>query len=324
MKMNNGLYKKRIDEIENIKDIKLKKILIFYLQTSAYTFLGPYADFARTLPDDIEQLCVLQRMQTIHAKEMACNPNIRNENDNINGDMTKYPIDRLNNEEDIFQTASSIFAELLRRDNMYSINREAKDKICIVCRGHALMLASVLKCKGIPTRVRVGFSKYHNNNEYDDQWNIEYYNLEDGKWHMADASEIGIDGDIKNQLTDIPKEKFLTAAQAWVMIRKDKLSKDEKIIDSGGYEGLKAAWLQLMNDFNSIMNNEKSFLFQPTYMYECVNGKYVIRDFTDEELKELDELAELMMNIDDNIDSLYKIYMDKTKFKVMLGISSWN
>ena len=108
------------------------------------------------------------------------------------------------------------------------------------------------------------------------------------------------------------------------MIRKDKLSKDEKIIDSGGYEGLKAAWLQLMNDFNSIMNNEKSFLFQPTYMYECVNGKYVIRDFTDEELKELDELAELMMNIDDNIDSLYKIYMDKTKFKVMLGISSWN
>ena len=56
MKMNNGLYKKRIDEIENIKDIKLKKILIFYLQTSAYTFLGPYADFARTLPDDIEQL----------------------------------------------------------------------------------------------------------------------------------------------------------------------------------------------------------------------------------------------------------------------------
>ena len=39
-----------------------KKILEFYKQTSPYTDLGYYKDFAKNLPDDIEQLCILQRM----------------------------------------------------------------------------------------------------------------------------------------------------------------------------------------------------------------------------------------------------------------------
>ena len=51
-------YKERIKEIEKIEDINLKKLLIFYLQTSTYTHLGPYTDFIRTLPDDIEELCI--------------------------------------------------------------------------------------------------------------------------------------------------------------------------------------------------------------------------------------------------------------------------
>lgn len=323
--MKEDLYKQRIKEIELLKDIKLKKMLIFYLQTSAYTYLGPYSDFTRTLPDDIEELCILQRMQTIHAREMFLNKDIRKEKNNSNGDMTKVPIDRLNNEEDIFQTAINIFSELLRRDRNYSINREAKNKIHIVCRGHALMLASTLKSKGIPARVRVGFAKYHNEfGEYDDQWNIEWYSLKEKKWKMVDAAGIGGYNSIQNEITDIPKEKFMTAAETWKGLRNNTMPQNIKIIDASGYEGLKAAWLQLMNDFNCLMNNEKSFLFQPKYMYELKNGKYDIRDFTKKELQELDELADLMINCDNNLDDLYKIFLTKTKYRVMLGISTWN
>ena len=79
-----------------------------------------------------------------------------------------------------------------------------------------------------------------------------------------------------------------------------------------------------MNDFNCLMNNEKSFLFQPKYMYEYKNSRYIIRDFTNEELKELDELAELMLDCDKNLDELYKIYLKNPKYKIMLGISTWN
>ena len=124
VKMN---YKERLSQIQEIEDINLKKQLIFYLQTSAYTYLGPYTEFVQKLPDDLKKLCTLQRMQTIHAKEFFDNKNIRKDKNNANGDMTKIPVDRMNNEEDIFQTAINIFAELLRRNSKYTVNRKAKD-----------------------------------------------------------------------------------------------------------------------------------------------------------------------------------------------------
>lgn len=325
MEDNSLKYKKRLEYIYSLQDLQLKKLLLFYLQTSTYTYLGPYADFARNLPDDIEQLCVLQRMQTIHSAVFAIDKNIKNDANNIIGDMTKIPVDRFNNEEDIYQTAISIFSELLRRDEIYSIKRQASKKIHIVCRGNALMLASTLKAKGIPARVRVGFAKYHyTDGKCDDQWNTEYYDINKNRWVMVDSSGIGGNTTIPNQILDVPKNKFFTAAEAWLKLRNNSISSNIKLVDTGGYSDLKAAWLQLMNDFNSLMNNEKSFIFQPVYMYNCQNNHYYIRDFTDAELIELDNLATLMLDCDKNLEKLYKIYKENPKFKIMLGISTWN
>lgn len=317
-------YKERLSQIHEIEDINLKKQLIFYLQTSTYTYLGPYTEFVQKLPDDLEKLCTLQRMQTIHAKEFFDDKNIRKDKNNANGDMTKIPVDRMNNEEDIFQTAINIFAELLRRNSKYTVNRKAKDKINLVCRGYALMLASTLKAKFIPARVRVGFAKYHEKNIYDDQWNVEYYDLEQKRWIMVDVTSLGSENKVKDNALDIPKNQFITAAEAWKNIRNNKFNEKEKIVDTGGYEGIKAAWLQLMNDFSCLMNNERSFLFQPSYMYECKDNYYYIRDFTDKELIELDELADLMLENDNNLDKLYKLYNSEPKYRKLLGISTWN
>ena len=66
---------------------------------------------------------------------------------------------------------------------------------------------------------------------------------------------------IQNEITDVPKQKFITAAESWKNIRSGTLPKNMELRDSSGYKGLKASWLQLMNDFNCLMNNEKSFLF---------------------------------------------------------------
>lgn len=54
-------------------------ILEFYKQTSLYTDLGLYKDFMKNLPDDIEELCILQRMQIIHPIAYD-NPDIRKQN----------------------------------------------------------------------------------------------------------------------------------------------------------------------------------------------------------------------------------------------------
>lgn len=42
-------------------------------------------------------------------------------------------------------------------------------------------------------------------------------------------------------------------------------------------------------------------------------------DLSDEELKELDELAELMLNPNENFDKLLEIWNINTKFRIMQG-----
>lgn len=152
-----------------------KEILEFYKQTSQFTDLGYYKDFAKKLPDDIEELCLLQRMQIIHPVAYK-DKDIRSKSNCFWGDMTKVSVTRLDYEEDYFPTAQSMIAELLRKNPNYAINREAKDKIHITCRGQAILLASILKAKGISARVRSGFAPYI---KYDginyDHWITEYY-----------------------------------------------------------------------------------------------------------------------------------------------------
>jgi len=97
------------------------RILKFYKRTSLYTDLGLYKDFAKKLTNDIDELCVLQRMQIIHPIAYS-NPDIRNQSKCFWGDMTKVPITRLDYEDDLFPTASSMLHELLRKDSIMAIN----------------------------------------------------------------------------------------------------------------------------------------------------------------------------------------------------------
>lgn len=61
--------------------------------------------------------------------------------------MTEVPVTRLEYEDDIFPTAQSVIAELLRKNPNYDIKREAKDKVHVTCRRQAILLASILKAK---------------------------------------------------------------------------------------------------------------------------------------------------------------------------------
>ena len=135
-----------------------REILDFYRETSAYTDLGYYKEFARNLPDDMEELCFLQRMQIIHPVVFKKDKDIRKKKECFWGDMTKVPETMLDFEDDIFPTALGILAELLRRDARYLAQRKAEDKVHVTCRGQAILLAAVLKAKGVPARARGGFA----------------------------------------------------------------------------------------------------------------------------------------------------------------------
>lgn len=290
------------------------KILEFYKQTSLYTELGLYKNYMKNLTVDIDELCVLQRMQIIHPFAYS-DINIRKQNKCFWGDMTKVPITRLDYEDDLFPTAVSMINELLRKDNKYHINRKAEDKIHVTCRGQAILLAATLKAKGYPTRVRSGFAPYI---KYDginyDHWITEYYDINKNRWVLVDADEHCPDHEVGFDLNDIPRDKFIFGAEAYLGMRNKKY-KDEEIHYSSDPAtlGLKASLRCLFYDFHCLMNDEIIFLHLPKYIQD---KKF---ELNEEEYKELDELADLMLNPDLNFDKLLEIWNTKEKFRIMSG-----
>lgn len=286
----------------------------FYKQTSLYTDLGLYKNFMKNLPDDINELCILQRKQIIHPVVFDI-PNIRKQSNCFWGDMTKVPITRLDYEDDLFPTAISMISELLRKDKTYNVNRKAEDKIHVTCRGEAILLAATLKAKGYSARVRSGFAPYI---KYDgvsyDHWITEYYDEIKQRWVLVDADEHCSDHEMEFDLNDIPRNKFIFGAEAYLGMRTGKYKTEEIYYASDPATlGLKASIRGLFYDFHSLMNDEIIFLHLPKYIQD--------KNFelSEEEYIELDNLAELLLEPDKNFDKILDIWNNVSKFRIMSG-----
>ena len=119
---------------------------------------------------------------------------------------------------------------------------------------------------------------------------------------------------IEFDLNDIPYDKFLFGANAYLGIRQNKY-KPETILYSSDPPtlGLKASIRGLFYDFHSLMNDEIIFLHMPKYIQD--------KNFelSEEEYKELDNLANLMLNPNENFSKLQEIWNNTSKFRIMSG-----
>ena len=288
----------------------MNKILDFYKKTSPYTDLGLYSDFARKLPNDVKKLSNLQRMQIIHPIIIW-----NNLQDGWWDDLRKVPKTSIIFEDDIFPTAQSMLAELLRRDKNYSVYRKVEDKIHVTCRGEAILLTSILKAKGVSARARSGFAEYlRHDGIFYDHWITEYYNKDEKRWILVDADNQWGDTLINFDLNDLPREKFMFGAEAYINLRK-KIIDERKVLYASEpvTTGFKAAIRVLFFDFHCLMNDEIIFDFVPKYILEK-NFK-----LSENELKELDYLASLMLNPDENFNLLQNIWNKEDKFRIMRG-----
>src|SRR5581483_954874 len=136
-----------------------KQILDYYLQFSMFTYPGLYKDLIAKLPDDIRKTGLLLRKSIIHRTTLAFG-NTGSNSDLKYGDMKKVPKYR-QAEDDYFPTAVAIIAELYRRDKRgFILDRKTEDKLILTCRFIAILMASILKSKGISSRVRSGWDPY--------------------------------------------------------------------------------------------------------------------------------------------------------------------
>lgn len=285
-----------------------QEILDFYLKTSIFTNYGPYKDYFKSLPDDMEELTGLLLEQTIHRKELI-RSSIKLNQTGKSGDgiANYYPWWGYRSHDDILVTVPAIMAELNRLDERGIFwGREISKKVVITCRYVAIWLASILKAKGIPTRVRSGFAPYfRDDGKAVDHWIVEYYNQEDNRWCICDP-----DTDSGEKHTDMDKEKFCWIAKIWLDVRSGKDNID-KYIHGTCYQGLEMLARTLFFDFHALMGNEISYLFFPVYIDEDKE----FFDLTKEALKELDDLATLMLDPDKNFSELLYIFNNDKKMR---------
>lgn len=255
-----------------------KNVLNFYKKTSLFTDLGLYTNFAKRLPDDIEELCLLLRNQIIHPFDLK-DEEERNNPNSFYGDMTKVPKTSLIFENDLFPTAIGMLAELLRRNPNFTIERKIEDKIHVCCRETSILLIAILKAKNISARTRCGFTYSVSEIEgAGDHWLVEYYDELSKRWVLVDPTmcydkETLEYFEIDYSLIDMPRNKFIFAAEAYLGLRNGRYkTEDIYCFSNPKIFGVKAAIDELFYDFHSLMNDEILFCQSPnTFKIRILN-----------------------------------------------------
>ncbi|HVU89329.1 MAG TPA: transglutaminase-like domain-containing protein [Pirellulales bacterium] len=140
-----------------------------------------------------------------------------------------------------------------------SVARSPEKRVIGVCRHFALALVSMMRAAGIPARARCGFGNYFNPGYYEDHWVCEYWNAEAARWKLVDpqfddkwCAALKITHDV----LDVPRDRFLVAADAWRLCRSGQADAAKFGIFRGDLRGLWFVAGNLVRDSAALTGTE--------------------------------------------------------------------
>lgn len=287
-----------------------KTIYQRYLKTSIYTYVGLYKNFVLSLPDDIPSIGMLVCGQITHPSMYFTDPSPYLE-DTYFGKFASYPKYRFKNEDELYITAVSMIAGILRLDETgFTKNKDVTKRITVSCRQASILFSAILKAKGIPCRSRAGFMDFGDaGDSYIEHWVNEYWDFHENRWVLAD-----VDGYYEYEQRfgysqfDLPRRKFVTASEAWLGLRRNTLNKKLDVFSPNLLEGVCE---YLFMDFHALMNNEIFYSYQPLYLRDGIQTR------NECELRELDYLAELLAEPDKNMEQIEHLQAVNEKLSVL-------
>lgn len=221
-------------------------LLEFYRQYSSYTDPGEYAYMYQILPDSLPELCSLIRSQIIHPY----------------AELPKYreqiPKERWN-ESFKYPTVKSILEGLLSYDSSGIVNdRKPEARLVLGCNQNAILLASILKYRGIPARVRFGHATYFIPEFHISHTICEVWNEDDKRWMLVDPSM---------DMVDFNREKFDISNDLWLKMQKGEI--DLKLYGiPRRYTGLVSIVGKVCTDLASILGTEYPINKFHIYIYQ--------------------------------------------------------
>lgn len=201
--------------------------LPFYTRPGTMTSAGRYAPLLDGLPRDVAGLAAVAQGLLVHEHiAPAYGLTLSDE------DRDSVHVRRV---EELLGIITA------RDDRPLTIPRSVRDRIPGNCRHFTVLMVAMLRVQGVPARARCGFGGYFVDGFFEDHWVCEYWHVGQRRWALVDAQiderqrgMFPIDFD----LTDVPRDRFLIAGEAWTRCRSraaDPRTFGLTVLDEAGY-----------------------------------------------------------------------------------------
>ncbi len=266
--------------------------LPYYTSHSPLTDPGPYAELFDTLPDDPAGL-----VRTIHGllihKLVAQHYGVH--------------MSMVQRDEQNFRTIRQRLARIVELDPApLNTPRDPAGRQVGVCRDFALLLVSMLRHKGFPARMRVGFAEYliPDGPVKADHWISEYWNGE--RWVLVDPQVDDVQRTAfhitANTLDLRHDQDFYVAGSAWQLARAGKV-KSTYFRFNGTWKGYPCIRGNMLHDFQALNKIELT----PRDAWDELALKDE-RDLTIDDKTLLDQIAALTAPPDDTFAEQHALF----------------
>lgn len=264
--------------------------LPFYTQPAAMTSAGRYASLLDGLPRDIAGLAAVGHGLLIHEHIAPAYGVTLSDEDRHTVHIR--PVERL------------LESIVTRDDRPLSTPRLPAERVAGNCRHFTVLMVAMLRAQGTPARARCGFGGYFGVDSFEDHWVCEYWHAEQQRWTLVDAQIDDRQRDmfpIDFDVTDVPRDRFLIAGDAWAQCRAGTADPDKfglSFLKEAGYWWIAA---NLMRDAAALGNIE----LLPWDLWGAMPGP---DDKIDDDLFVLfDKLAALTQTPDDSFTELRQL-----------------
>jgi hypothetical protein len=209
------------------EDAARQEILDFYMRPAAMTSGGEHAAMLAGLPNDVGALVRIVQGLALH-EYMASAYGVT--------------IPEQRRSESHIRRVDRMLDRLLAEDaRPLTVARPPEKRLVGVCHHFMLFLVAMLRAKGIPARGRRGFGSYLNSGYFEDHVVCEYWNAVEARWIRLEPQSdevwremLKIDFDP----LDVPPDRFVIAADAWVRCRAGQADPSKFGIFKGDLRGL--------------------------------------------------------------------------------------
>jgi len=198
-------------------------------------------------------------------------------------------------------------------DRPLAIARPPDKRIAGRCNSYALTLVSMLRANDVPARSRCGFGAYFNPPKFEDHWVCEYWDADRQRWVLADAQLDAVWCErirLSFDACEVPREQFLTAADAWRRYRRGDANPQMFGIS---FAGLSGEWFMAANVIRDLAALNKVETL-PWDVWGAMPRPGAALNAS--QLAYFDRLAAVAFDPDANLDELHQLYENDAGLRV--------